>query len=295
MAYKSKHAGAAPPTSAAVALPLAQSIAAEGSLSSYFQGTNNLGAMHATSSFATLHARDAGFGMVAFLDHAPGGGAYITRMSVYPSLSNGARSLLDLVERMVDLGSVQTPTDYATALYLHGYFEGFNAPVTPLAQRAAAAAAGTLTPADQANIAAYANLIASGLPQAQAAVDALPSYTGNPSAVTSGNFAPLADRLTPSSAYAPHTIDHARTLLGAAADTPPAGGISLADALAAPGGDGVWMFGPTSTTAPTAPSSTPATTSADRETVAAAAIATAAVLGAAGAIFAAGFTRRART
>jgi hypothetical protein len=243
VAYESKHPGSVAPQNAIV-LPLAQ-LMGEGSLSRYFAGTNNLGAMHATQSFAKIHAADAGFGMVAFLDHGPGGGAYVTRMSVYPSLSNGARALLDLVERMVDLSTVSDATDYARQLYAHGYYTGLAAPVTPLSARPAAIAAGTLTGGDLQNIASYAALLTANEPAALSAFRAMQtSYTGNPSAVTSGNFAPLADRLTPSAAYAPHTLEHARILLGDAATHPPAGGISLADALSAPGGDGVWLFGP---------------------------------------------------
>lgn len=243
VAYKSKHQGAGPPSSQAIALPLAQ-LMSEGSLSRYFEGTNNLGAIHATSRFATVHAGDRGWGMVAFLDHAPGPVAYISRMAVYPSLSNGARAMLDLVEKMVTLESVSSATDYATQLYTHNYFEGMASPATPAAQRPAVAAANGWTDADRQNIAAYAGLITKNLPAASDAVAALPSYTGNPSAVTSGPpFASLADRLTPSSAYAPHTLEHAQALLGAATSSPPSGGVSLADCLATPAGDGVWLFG----------------------------------------------------
>lgn len=245
VAYGAKYGASPAPSQNAIVLPLAQ-ILGEGSLSRYFEGTNNLGAIHATQSFATLHAHDAGYGMVAFLDHGPGGGAYVTRMSVYPTLSNGAFAVLQIVTRMVSLPSVSSVSDYAAQLYIGGYYEGFSAPVTPLASRAAAAAAGTLTAGDQANIASYAALIQRNVPAATTAYQAAtsPSYAGDPSAVNSGPpFAALADRLTPSDAYAPHTLDHARTLLGAAADSPPSGAISLGDALAAPGGDGVWLFG----------------------------------------------------
>jgi len=251
VAYKSKHGAADPPRNAIV-LPLAQ-LMGEGSLSRYFLGTNNLGAMHATANFARVHAGDRGFGMVAFLDHAPGPVAYISRMSVYPSLSNGARSLIDLLERMVSLSSVSDVNDFSTQLYAHNYFEGMAAPATPSTGRAAALASNSWTSADQTNIAAYASLISQNEAAAGAAFDALPSYTGDPSAVNSGPpFAPLADRLTPSAAYAPHTLDHARALLGAAASSPPSGGISLDDALGTPDGDGVWLFGlPAPTPAPT--------------------------------------------
>lgn len=245
VAFVAKYGAGSPPSQNAIVLPLAQ-ILGEGSLSRYFQGTNNLGAIHATQSFATAHAKDAGYGMVAFLDHGPGGGAYVTRMAVYPTLSNGAFAVLSIIGRMVALPSVSSVSDYATQLYVGGYYEGFSAPVTPLSSRAAAAANGTLTSGDQANIASYASLIQSHVAAATTAYQAAtsPSYTGNPSAVTVGPpFAALADRLTPSDSYAPHTIAHARTLLGAAADSPPSGAISLGDALAAPGGDGVWLFG----------------------------------------------------
>lgn len=252
VAYGAKYGASPAPSQNAIVLPLAQ-ILGEGSLSRYFEGTNNLGAIHATQSFATAHAQDPGFGMVAFLDHGPGGGAYVTRMAVFPTLANGAFAVLQIVARMVSLPSVQSVSDYATQLYIGGYYEGFSAPVTPLSSRAAAAAAGTLTTGDQANIASYAALIQRNVAAATAAYQAAtsPSYSGDPSAVNVGPFAPLADRLTPSDAYAPHTLEHARVLLGAAADSPPPGAISLSDALAAPGADGVWLF------AGAAPSSAP--------------------------------------
>ncbi len=245
VAYGAKYGASPPPPQNAIVLPAAQ-ILGEGSLSRYFEGTNNLGAIHATQSFASAHGHDAGFGMVAFLDHGPGGGAYVTRMAVYPTLSNGAFAVLTIVGRMVALPTVSSVNDYAQQLYIGGYYEGFSAPVTPQPQRAAAAADGTLTAGDQANIASYAALISRNVAAATAGYQAAtsPSYAGDPSAVNAGPpFAALADRLTPSDAYAPHTLEHARTLLGAAADSPPSGAISLSDALAAPGGDGVWLFG----------------------------------------------------
>ena len=256
VAYKSKHGGASPSESA-VTLPLAQ-LLGEGSLSRYFLGTNNLGAMHATAGFAKAYAKSPGYGMVALLDHAPGPVAYIARFAVVPSLSNGARILLNLIEKMVDLTSVGNASDYSTQLYAHNYFEGMAAPATPAAGRLAAYLANAWTAADQQNIAAYASLITKNLPAAQTAFEGLGSYTGDPSLVTSGPpFATLADRLTPSSAYAPHTLDHARQLLGSAASSPPPGGVSLADCLATPNGDGVWMFGEGLPAVPPAPSPSP--------------------------------------
>jgi hypothetical protein len=87
-------AASRPVSAAAMALVLAQSIAAEGAWASWneggadlypFEGTNNFGAIHATQKFAAAHADGGGFGMVAFLDR--GAGPYIARMSVYPSLA----------------------------------------------------------------------------------------------------------------------------------------------------------------------------------------------------------------
>ena len=241
-AWALEHPTAAP-SAAAMALALAWSLG-EGAWTSYLLGTNNFGSIHATVGFANANDQTAGFGMVAFLDHGAAG-AYITRFAVYPSLLAGASAFLSLVERDVNLATVKTPTDFATGFYVHGYYEGFQTPVTPVAQRAAALAAGTLTAADQANIAAGAALVSAHLSAAQAAVAAAPSDPGNPSAASVGPpFDTLANRLTPSSAYAPHTIAHAQALLGNNAIDPPAGAISLADALASPTGDGVWLFGP---------------------------------------------------
>lgn len=241
LAWAAEHPGVAL-APAAMALALAWSLG-EGAWTSYLVGTNNFGSIHATSGFAAAHAGAAGYGMVAFLDHgAPG--AYVTRFAVYPSLLAGAAAFLRLVERDVDLASVRTPTDFATGFYVRGYYEGFQTPVTPVAQRAAALAAGTLTPADQANIAAGASLLTAHLANATAAVAAAATDPGDPSALTVGPpFAPLASRLTPDQSYAPHTLAHARELLGANADHPPPGAIAIADALASPTGDGVWLFG----------------------------------------------------
>ena len=155
-AWTQLHPGAPAPSDAAMSLALAWSLG-EGAWTNYFQGTNNFGSVHATSSFASTFAQTPGYGMVAFLDHgAPG--AYVTRMAVYPTLVAGAAAFLSLVARDVDLTVVSTAADFATGFYVHGYYEGFLKPVTPVAQRAGALAAGTLTSADQGNIAAGASL-----------------------------------------------------------------------------------------------------------------------------------------
>jgi len=240
-AYAETHGGAAPPSPETVVYPLAQILGAEGSLSDYFGGTNNLGAIHATSGFEKAHTGEAGYGAVAFLDHSPGGGAYITRMRVYPTLVEGARGFLSLVSGA--LAHVASETDYATALYARGYFEGLSAPATPIAQRGAAWGQNAWTDADRANIASYANAITRTEAPARAAYAQLATYSGDPRSFVSGPpFASLEDRLTPADAYAPHTLEHARALLGANADNPPPGAISLQDCLSAPAGDGVWMF-----------------------------------------------------
>jgi hypothetical protein len=226
----------------AIVLPLAQVAGAEGSLSRYFEGTNNLGAMHATASFERAHQGAAGYGAVAFLDHSPGGQPYIARMAVYPTLVDGAAALLQLIGAMGALEHTTSAADYSAALYAHGYFEGMAGPATPSAQRVAAWQSDSWTDADRANIAAYASAIEQNLPAARAAYQTRSSYQGDPREIVSGPpFAPLADRLTPSPAYAPHTIEHARELLGAAAATPPTGAATLQDALDV---DGIWMFGP---------------------------------------------------
>lgn len=223
----------------------------EGSFTSYFAGTNNFGSYHATVRFQQAHGQDAGYGMVAFLDHAPL--PYIARMRVYPSLVAGAADFVALVDKDVGgLATVSSPQDYAQRTYVAGYYQGFHTPVTPLAQRAAAASSGTLTAGDQANIADGVSILNCYLPEAQAAIAAAPQDPGDPSAPSVGPFAPLASRLTPGPhlvdytgawvAGTPHTLDRAAAILGPAASSPPAGGISIADCLAAPSGDGVWMF-----------------------------------------------------
>jgi hypothetical protein len=255
-AWVALHPGTPIPTDA-LAMAFAWAIG-EGSFTHYYQGTNNFGSYHATSGFQKAHAADPGFGMVAFLDHNPR--PYITRMRVYPSLFIGASGFLSLVDRDVEgLGTVSGPDDYATRTYVKGYYQGFHPrpgsgepPVTPLAQRRAAAAAGTLNASDEANIADGVALLNCYLPEARDAMARAPAETGDPSIAIVGPFATLGERLTPGPRLVdstgqlapgtPHTLDRARAILGPYADSPPAGGISIADALASPNGDGAWMF-----------------------------------------------------
>lgn len=261
---------------AALALALAQSIGAEGAWGAWqdggedywpFQGTNNFGAIHATQSFArefvdggVLYlptaggqptggvSYSAGWGMVAFLDHAPG--AYVARMAVYPSLAAGAVAFMQLLNRYVDLANTTTAAEFSAQLYVHNYFEGFHPNRTIVPNRAAAYRDNAWSDDDVANIGDYAAAIRAHLPAAQAALADASGEPGDPTDATHGPpFAPLGLRLTPGGGrqangqpWAPHTVEHARQILGAAADHPPAGGIALADALSSPRGDGVWMF-----------------------------------------------------
>jgi hypothetical protein len=259
-------AGGAAMPAAAAAMALSQSIAAEGAWGWKsngedvwpFQGTNNFGAIHATRSFAERYAQggdvlvatssgtsavsySSGWGMVAFLDHAPG--AYVARMAVYPSLVAGAAAFLGLLSAFVDLANTTKPEDFAAQLYVHNYFVGFHPNRTTVDKRAAAYQSNAWSDDDVANIADYAAAIQSRLAVASAAIAAAASETGDPTDATHGPpFADLGLRLTPADKWAPHTIEHARQILGDAGVSPPAGGISLADALASPRGDGVWMF-----------------------------------------------------
>jgi hypothetical protein len=245
MAWAQKHGPSMPPA-AGITYTLAQAL---GEACHTSRGTNNVGCMHATEAWAKAHAKDRGFGMVAFRDSGPNG-SYITRLRVSPSPLVGARAFLDAVESNVNLGAVQTSLDFARDHYVHGYFTGWHpTPAeraqgwanTPLMERAAAVRAGTLTQSDWANIAAYSKMIEARTGEAIAAFTAAAAEPGDPSVVNVGPpFASLAERLTPDGP--PHTIEEARRRLGAAADHPPAGAISLQDALDAPGGDGVWMF-----------------------------------------------------
>ena len=168
-AWAELHGAASDPPGLVFAL--AQALG-EGSLSHYFLGTNNFGAMHATQGFAARFAKVAGYGMVAFLDHSPAHGAYITRMAVYPTPEAGAAAYLALLARSVDLETASDVHAYAEQLYAHGYYEGFASPVTPLAQRQTAIASGTLTTGDQKNISDYAALISRNVPAARAAAGA---------------------------------------------------------------------------------------------------------------------------
>ena len=249
---------------ATLAWPLAQSIGegawaawTEGGETIYpFDGTNNFGAMHATRGFAENYAHGAtlitgtpsvayseGWGMVAFLDHTCPTCAYVTRMAVYPSLFAGALDFLRLVERYANLQGVSDVRDYAAQLYVRNYFEGFHTGRTLLENRAAAYQTGSWSDDDNANISDYAALITRNVPAAQAALAAAAADPGDPTEEAHGPpFAPLAVRLTPAQGYAPHTLAHAATLLGDAAINPPAGAISLEDALQSPRGDGTWMF-----------------------------------------------------
>lgn len=254
-----------PPPLSALALALSWSIG-EGAWAAWteagvdvypFAGTNNFGSIHATRGFAAAHATEAGYGMVAFLDH--GAGPYVTRMAVYPSLAAGARSYLALVSSFVSLSTVSSASDYSAQLYVHGYFEGFHENRTLLANRAAAYRDNSWSDDDLANIADGAALLSAHLPAAQAALTGAPAELGDPSEASHGPpFAPLGVRLTPAQKWAPHTIAHARQMLGQNAVSPPAGAISLADALASPSGDGVWMFPDGEASAPANPPAAPA-------------------------------------
>jgi hypothetical protein len=244
-AYMQKH-GVPPPAS--IAYPMGQAIG-EGSFGDGMRGSNNWGMMHATVAFQRAHASDVGYGLLAVMDRNAAG-FYIARMAIFPSMALGAAAFLDQVENDVDLATVQSLSDYARALYIKGYFTMTHAPVTPLQSRAAAAASGLLTPADEANIADYtARVLSPPLSTAQAALAAAATATGDPTAVTVGPpFAPLEQRLTPLGSQAPHTLAHARQMLGELADHPPKGMVSVQDCIDAPNGPGVWLFAVPATT-----------------------------------------------
>lgn len=238
-AYAARHGGAVAPT-AGITLAMGWTFV-EGAWTWPYTGTNNYGSVHATRGFASKHAADDGFGMVAFLDVG------ITRMRVYPTLVSGAGDYLDFVENAVSLATVATPTDFATGLYLAGYYGGRHPQPgepdrTPLSQRKAAAAAGTLNATDQANIADGVAASTGTLALAQAAIASADSETGDPTARSVGPpFAPLADRLWPNGKH--HELADSVAHIGAAARNPQRGYLSVDDCLNAPGGDGVWMFG----------------------------------------------------
>lgn len=239
-------------------LALAWALGPEGSFTKPYTGSNNWGSYHATSSWIAAHKSQSGFGLLAFMDHAPA--PYIATMRINPSPLVGAQDFLDLVEHDVgDWSTLVDAKDFATRLYVAGYYGGFHPNRTPTAQRKAALAAGTLTVDDQANIADGAAAVARVESAAQYALALGLGEAGDPSASTIGPpFATLAERLTV--AHPPHTIEHARELLSSAGggqvgassglEAAQVGGISLADALAAPGGDGVWLFGPQPQPAP---------------------------------------------
>jgi len=244
-AWSSKYPARAAPVPGIVYL-LSQALTVEGGFTEPFRATNNFAAMHATSDWAKAHANDAGYGMVAFRDSGPDG-SYITRMRVYPSLALGARGFLDTVEGMIGpLAAIETADQYARKLYVKGYYTGVHPTpdekaqglaVTPLMQRTES----NLNEMDLANVDAYTRGLNRGFDGARAAFTDVPNEEGDPTVKSVGPpFASLAERLT--SDGPPHTLEEARRRLGARADHPPPGAISLADALAAPGGDGVWLF-----------------------------------------------------
>jgi hypothetical protein len=240
-AYSDKHNGQAPPE--AIRFAVAQAIA-EGSLSSAYAGSNNVGSMHATDAFHKAHANDPGYGLLSVRDGTTGA-YYITRLSIFPSLELGARAFLDLVERDVsDLADEDLidADEYARRLYVRGYFAMGHPNRTPLKDREEAYNAGTETDDDDKNVDDYSRIIEDNLTAADAAIADIPNEPGDPSAVTVGPpFAPLFDRLSGKTGA---TLDDVKAALGPGADTPPAGtgGITLAEALSAPAGDGVWMF-----------------------------------------------------
>lgn len=232
-AYGDKHPGS---HGVPIELALAQAFG-EGTTAAVFRASNNVGSMHATQGFASAHKDQAGYGMIAFGENG-GSGPYIAKMAVYPSLLLGARSFLDLAENNVggDLASVTTPESYSAAQYTRGYFTGTATPVTPVPQRAAAAAADTWTDADRTNIAAYAKLITSTQSRAQKAIDAMVTEPADPALANSGPpFAPLLERL----GQGARKLTEAEARLRFAKSVA-AGGISIDDALET---DGVWAFG----------------------------------------------------
>jgi hypothetical protein len=240
-AWDAKHPGVAPPNPG-LTFALMQAIG-EGSFTDVNKGTNNWGSHHATAEFARVHAKDKGYGMVAFCDGGPYG-RYITRMRVEPSQLIGAEGFLALVSNFSNLSTVQTVADYATDMYINGYFTGVVKGGTPLSKRKAADASGLLNAADVANINAYVGMMSNALKQAQAGMAAAPNDPNDPAAITVGPpFASLAFRLTPAPFLAPHTIEHAQIVVGKAWSNPPPAAISYQDCVNAPQGDGIWLFG----------------------------------------------------
>jgi hypothetical protein len=237
-AYEQAHGAPAP---ASIAWPMAQAIG-EGSFSDAFKGSNNWGASDAGVQFEKTHAADKGYGLLAFMDRNQAG-FYIAKKAILPSPLLGAARFLATVEHAMDLTTVASVDDYAHALYLTGYYTGWHGPVTPLASRKAADAAGQLNEADKANIASYAHMTSLHLPLATSAIAAAAGVTRDPSVNTVGPpFASLEQRLTPGPGNAPHTLEHAREMLGEHADHPWGGTFSLDEALDAPNGPGVWLF-----------------------------------------------------
>jgi hypothetical protein len=296
-AYAARHAGATAPA-AGISLAFSWTLV-EGAWTSPFLGTNNYGSVHATQGFAAKHSADAGYGMVAFLDVA------ITRMRVYPSLVLGGSDFLGFIEGSTSLGSVSSPADFASDLYCAGYYQGPHPQsgepaVTPVSQRKAARAAGTLNASDTANI-AYGTLACSNnWPRAQKAIADAASEAGDPSAVTVGPpFAPLSSRLWPDGKS--HTLDDAIAHVGPSARKAPAGYVSIDECLSTPNHDGVWMFGPVvaqpqlpaPTTQPTTPASSPAAPSSSGATIAVAVLGLTIAAGALGAAAATPARRRA--
>lgn len=259
-AYADKHNGAAPPEQ--LRYVLAQALG-EGTLSSFYAGSNNVGSMHATDAFHKAHGNDAGYGMFAVRDGSPGA-YYITRLSVFPSLALGARAYLDLIEHDVgnlDDEDIVDASTFAQRLYIHAYFTMGHPNRTPPKDRVEAFIAGTETDDDDSNVEDYAALIEASLPDADAALEGASAEPGDPTATTNGPpFAPIFDRL---SGKIGATEDDARKALGDAADKPPQNGaaISLTEALSPDaGGQGFWIFtaGPTPAVSPTVKPTGPA-------------------------------------
>jgi hypothetical protein len=122
--------------------------------------------LYADGTFSSAHRPDAVAQM--HTDVHPGGVRYHTWFAAFPDDVAGAAYYLKIAWRMA--GAVlaceqATATDFATACYVHGYFEGVHPGARPVGRRTL-----PLTPPEAANVADYASAMNKVLPEIDAAL-----------------------------------------------------------------------------------------------------------------------------
>lgn len=152
------------------------------------RNTNNWGAIQATKSFMQQHT-SGGYGAVAHGDSDPVSGGFIGWYAVNPTAVAGAKQFLQRVLSQIKAST--SVEDYATRLYLTGYYGGFHkgqaGDPRPVGKRSA-----PFLPAESQNISDYAKAIRRSMPS-QLPADTEQSVQ-RANAMRTGDFAPITQR-----------------------------------------------------------------------------------------------------